>query len=187
MFLVLEGIDGSGKSDVAQKLADKLGGIVYATPPEKYRKLRKSIDSQGDLQRHYDFYREAITLASEEIRALISSGNTVICDRYWFSTIAYHRAGGMVLSVSDFSALLQPDLTALLLVSPEMQVRRSNGRKDEAGDIKGMQEVLTNLFWQVLLESKLPFVAIHTDYLNLDQVSDPLVAAITAYTNSLVY
>jgi len=188
MFVVLEGIDGSGKTDVAKKLVDKLGAVLYATPPEKYRKLRRSIDSSGNIQGHYEFYREAVTFASEEIQMLISSGSTtVICDRYWLSTIAYHRTGGMTLNVSDFSALLQPDLTVMLLVSPEIQIKRSSGRGAEVGNIQGKQEELTGQFLQALVESKLPFVAIHTDHLNLDQISDIVIAAIAAHKNGSTY
>lgn len=177
MFIVLEGIDGSGKSDLTELLADKLGGVAYATPPEKYKELRKKVDTGSSIQKHYEFYKDAVIEASAEISDILAKGQIVVCDRYWLSTLVYHRAGGMVLDGSDFSNLVQPNLTVFLLVSPEVQVSRSTKRASEGGNIDGVQSKLTNLYWQALVDSKLPFVAINTDNINLVQCGNIVLAA----------
>ncbi|MFA6158024.1 MAG: AAA family ATPase [Candidatus Paceibacterota bacterium] len=179
MFIVLEGIDGSGKSSLAPMIAAKCNGTTYATPPEKYRRLRKQIDTDSSPQKHYEFYRDAVTEASSEISKLLSSGETVVCDRYWFSTLVYHRAGKMVLDGSDFSHLTQPDLTVLLLVGPEEQVRRYRKRGVEGGNnVDGFQVEINNLYRTALIESKLPFIVIDTDHYSLEQITDMIVAAL---------
>lgn len=179
MFIVLEGIDGSGKSTLATMIATRCDGITYATPPEKYRKLRKQVDTSSSLQKHYDFYRDAVTEASSEISAMLSFGKTVVCDRYWLSTLVYHRAGKMVLDGSDFSQLVRPDLTVLLLVGPEEQVRRYRERGVESGNnVDGFQVEINNLYWTALVESKLPFIVINTDHYSLEQITDMIVAAL---------
>ena len=179
MFIVLEGIDGSGKSTLATMIAARCDGITYATPPEKYRKLRKQVDTSSSLQKHYDFYRDAVTEASSEISVMLSSGKTVVCDRYWLSTLVYHRAGKMILDGSDFSQLVQPDLTVLLLVGPEEQVRRYRERGVESGNnIDGFQVEINNLYWTALVESKLPFIAINTDHYSLEQITDIIIVAL---------
>ncbi len=179
MFIVLEGIDGSGKSTLATMIATRCSGITYATPPEKYRKLRKHVDTNSSLQKHYDFYRDAVTEASSEISVMLSSGKTVVCDRYWLSTLVYHRVGKMVLHGSDFSQLVQPDLTVLLLVGPEEQVRRYRERGVENGNnVDSFQVEINNLYWTALIESKLPFVVINTDHYSLEQIADMIVAAL---------
>lgn len=179
MFIVLEGIDGSGKSTIAEMVATRCNGITYATPPEKYRKLRKQVDTSSSLWKHYDFYRDAVTEASAEISALLSSGKTVVCDRYWLSTLVYHRAGKMILDGSDFSELVQPDLTVLLLVGQEEQVKRYRNRGMESGNnVDGFQVEINNLYWTALIESKLPFIVINTDHYSLEHIADTIVTAL---------
>jgi len=179
MLIVLEGIDGSGKSTIAAMIAERCNGVTYATPPEKYRKLRKCVDTNSSLQKHYDFYRDAVIEASSEISAILSSEDTVICDRYWLSTLVYHRAGKMVLDGSDFSKLVQPDLTVLLLVGQEEQVRRCHERGAEGcNSIDGFQTKINDLYWIALNESKLPFVVINTDHYSPEQIVDIIVAAL---------
>ncbi len=177
MFIVLEGIDSSGKTTLATIIAARCGGIRYATPPEKYRKLRRHVDTQSSLQRHYDFYRDAVAEASMEISTIISSGKTVICDRYWLSTLVYHRAGKMIIDGSDFSQLIQPDLTVLLLVGQEEQVRRYRERGMESGNnVDGFQMEINNLYCAALIESRLPFIIIDTDHFSIKQIADIIVA-----------
>lgn len=179
MFIVLEGIDGSGKSTLARMIATRCDGITYATPPERYRKLRKQVDTSSSLQKHYDFYRDAVTEASSEISVMLYSGKTVVCDRYWLSTLVYHRAGKMALDGSDFSQLVRPDLTVLLLVGPEEQVRRYHESGVESGNnVDGFQVEINNLYWTALVESKLPFIVINTDHYSLEQITGMIVAAL---------
>ena len=179
MFIVLEGIDCSGKSSLADMIAVRCDGVSYATPPEKYRKLRKCVDTESSLQKHYEFYRDAVTEASAEIGSILSSGKAVICDRYWLSTLVYHRAGDMVLDGSDFSKLIQPDLTVLLLVGQAEQLRRYNGRKIDTGnDVASIQTKINNLYWVALVESKLPFIIINTDCFSLEQCADIIISAL---------
>jgi dTMP kinase len=177
MFIVLEGIDGSGKSEVATKLAEKMGGIVYATPPERYRQLRRQIDTSSSPERHFEFYREAVFAASTEITGLRAEGKVVVCDRYWLTTVVYHRAGGMEVDDSQFLSLIQPDLTVLLYVSPEVQRQREKGRNAAGGSVEGVQMELYRLYWQVLAQRGLPFVTINTDHAKIEQVVDIIMTA----------
>jgi thymidylate kinase len=180
MFIVLEGIDCSGKSSVTETLANKLGGVAYATPPEKYRSLRKKIDFESNLGSHYEFYRQAVIEASTEISQMLATGTLVVCDRYWLSTLVYHRAGGMIIDQKEFAQIVQPDLTVFLVVSPETQKKREDSRKTgNKGNLDGVQEILTNLYWQALMESKLPFLVVHTDNITTDQCSNIIAAALT--------
>jgi thymidylate kinase len=110
---------------------------------------------------------------------MLSSGKTVVCDRYWLSTLVYHRAGKMILDGSDFSELVRPDLTVLLLVGPEEQVRRYSERGVEGGNnVDGFQAEINNLYWTALAESKLPFIVVNTDYYSLEQITNIVVAAL---------
>jgi len=179
MFIVLEGIDASGKTTVSKLLATKIGGIVYKTPPEKYRLLRHTIDVKPGTMEHYIFYRDSILEASIEIGNLLQGGNNIICDRYWLSTVVYHRAGNLDVDSSDFSGVIVPDLTVFFYVSPVEQVKRSSQRYDDiCSDITGKQLEITNLYWQELLKSGLSFITINTDNIQPEQSVNIIVNAI---------
>jgi thymidylate kinase len=165
MFIVLEGIDACGKTTVTKLLAEDLGGVVYKTPPEKYRLLRKEIDRKPGTYEHYAFYKEAVMHAEFEIRQCLSEGKIVVCDRYWLSTIVYHKVGKLNVDSSEFAHLLQPDLTVFLRVSSEKQIVRSGQKTedDNTGNIQGFQEEITQVFLSELEKMETPFIVIETD------------------------
>jgi thymidylate kinase len=179
MFIVFEGIDGSGKSTVSRLVAERTGGVYYSTPPEKYRQLRKTVDTSSDLQRHYEFYRDAVIEASGELEAIESANKIVVCDRYWLSTLVYHRAGNLVLDGSDFVRLKRPDLTVFLYVSPSEQSRRSQERGGkEVGNIEGFQSVLSRLYYEALTEFGLSFISLNTDHFSPEECAEIVCAAV---------
>lgn len=101
---VLEGLDGVGKTVVAQSLAARLGGSYYKTPPAIINEfelqsgvnsgrigLRDYVDKSTSVNTRYLFYLMCMSVAAEEIGALLQT-MPVVCDRYYYSTIAYHCA-----------------------------------------------------------------------------------------------
>jgi len=86
-FILFEGIDGSGKTTLAKKLADKVRGVYYDSPPECMRDLRRSIIASDEIRLQYYLLGNIIT--SEEIKSIMQTDH-VICDRYIYSTIADH-------------------------------------------------------------------------------------------------
>ena len=86
-FILFEGVDGSGKTTLAKKLADRIGGIYYDSPPECIRDLRKSIITSDEIRLQY--YLLGNIIASEEVKRVLQTDH-VVCDRYIYSTIADH-------------------------------------------------------------------------------------------------
>jgi dTMP kinase len=124
MFVVLEGIDGVGKSTVTRLVAEMLGFVPYATPPKEYMERRREIDLNGSPQQKFNFFRDGVIVAADEIKQLILEGKSVVCDRYWMTTYVYHKVIGVQVAEHDFINLLQPNLTVLLTASPEHQLQR---------------------------------------------------------------
>lgn len=182
MFVVVEGIDCSGKSSVAASVAQLIGGIVYETPPKSFRGSFRPPELATDLRRHYEYYRDSNVVASEEISETLSKGVNVVCARYWFSTLAYHRAGKLEVRESDFEKLLKPDLIVLLWVSPEVQSSRHEADKREEGKgnrIEGFQSILNTLLYEAVASSHIPFIVVNTESYEIDAIARIVVNVVS--------
>lgn len=172
MFIVLEGIDCTGKSTVCRLLARHMDATDYATPPREIAERRELIDRDATPEDHYAFYVHGNMLASAEIESYLLEGKRVICDRYWLTTLVYHRAMGMSVSANDFCRLRQPDLTVLLTVSPSIQAQRFIERGMSAGDRRMLnsQAELATLYQEALGEIRGNTLVIDTDTRNPSDV-----------------
>jgi len=135
-LIVVEGIDGTGKTTVAHRLARAIGGKYIRTPPPPFDSARQYVDKQGSLDTRFLFYLCSVSYASDVIRRELTRRD-VVCDRYLGSTIAYHRALGLRLDWNmEELTLVAPDYAFLLEVSDESErmkrIRRR--RRITAGD-----------------------------------------------------
>lgn len=128
-FVTLEGIDGSGKTTVARRVADALrarGAQVFLTSEPTQSWLGDAIrrayhDDVGPLAEAFLFLADRAA-HQEEIRRHLAAGEIVLCDRYADSTYAYQgaRLQGIVDGPVEFLRgisepwLRVPDLTILL-------------------------------------------------------------------------
>lgn len=87
-FIVVEGIDGTGKTSVAKELAQRLNGKYYTCPPKIILPFRKIAD-KSPYKLRYIYYLLGNYIAQLEIKSLLKH-TTVVCDWYIFSTVAYH-------------------------------------------------------------------------------------------------
>ena len=128
-FICIEGIDGTGKSTVARRVAELLNGIYYKTPPEPFASIRKTVDRVRDPYARAMYYVASVAYAASEIRCLREIA-PVVCDRYIYSTVAYHA----VLS-PDVGTLLQslpfdpPDESFVLIAEEAVRLKRLSDRE----------------------------------------------------------
>lgn len=140
-FIVFEGIDGSGKSTQIALLAEKMRncGIQVAATCEPsdgaIGKLLREV-LRGEVKTN-DEAIAALFLADrmDHIRrekdgllAMLDRGITVLCDRYYFSSYAYHSVTMDMDWVIEANALaanrLRPDVTLFLDISAEESYAR---------------------------------------------------------------
>lgn len=117
LFIVFEGLDGSGKTTVANLTAKALGADLMTTPSPKLRGLREEIiDAYADSQEAAQlFYLSTVFAASREIERYLAAGRSVVLDRYFLSTQAYAELRGSELRLDGLAELLLPaDLTVFL-------------------------------------------------------------------------
>lgn len=141
-LVVIEGIDGAGKSTVAQRLrtfCDEHGLPCVAsrepTDGPWGRKLRESAQTgRLSLEEELElFIKDRREHVEQRIRPALAEGKIVVLDRYYFSTAAYQGARGAnpeeVLAANEQFAP-QPDLLLLLDANPECTLERVRSRGD---------------------------------------------------------
>jgi dTMP kinase len=147
-FLVLEGIDGAGKSTQIQLLAQALRErglepVLSREPTDGAwgRKLRESATtgrmSAADELEH--FIRDRTEHVAQLIEPSLAAGRWVILDRYYYSTVAYQgvRGGdeGMdphALQQKMESLFPRPDRVFLLDLDPVAAIKRIRHGRGEA-------------------------------------------------------
>lgn len=130
-LIVLEALDGVGKTTAARGLARLLGAALMTTPGSDLRAVRGTIDAAladpplaGAL-----FYAASVLAASAAIEQHLASGRHVVCDRYWLSTLAYAAPQGISLELPQVERALVPADVTLLLTLDEAERRRRLSRR----------------------------------------------------------
>jgi len=146
-FIALEGLDGSGKSTQIKLLAEKLKGQgfkVYTTAEPTNSRIGHIIKDifkhkiEADHRTIAALYAadrlDHLTNKADGILKKMEEGYTVITDRYYFSSYAYHGTHmdiNWVITTNSLSAdLLRPDLNIYIDISPEESMKRLNKGRD---------------------------------------------------------
>lgn len=146
-FVVFEGVEGAGKSTHVRRVAERLDrcGIAYLLVREPGGTEVGERARQLVLDPRFEMGPEAelflyLAARAEFVRRLarpaLERGELVLADRYQLSTFAYQGRGrgldlDLVRQVNRVATGgLEPDLTLLLSVDPEVGRSRQRGRPD---------------------------------------------------------
>jgi dTMP kinase len=162
-FLVVEGLEGAGKSTaldtIAQYLRPKVPELIITREPggtlagEVIRTLLKepsdqTLDPRAELLL---FYAARIQLLQHIIFPALARGAWVLTDRFELSSFAY-QGGGRQLDRTFIQHLSQfclqgfrPDLTIFLDISPELGLERAASR----GNIDRIEQESIDFFHAV--------------------------------------
>ena len=163
-FIVIEGLDGSGKSAQVDLLINFLKSkgkdVVITKEPtmdsEAGRKIKKALREEIqieplELQKLYVQDRKE-HLENKVIPAL-KEGKFVVSSRYAFSTIAYGSSDGLDtgLLIKMNSQFLLPDLTIIVDVNPDFCIERieSRGEPKELFEKKEKLEKVNRIYKKI--------------------------------------
>jgi dTMP kinase len=153
IFIVIEGLDGSGKTTQATLLANKLSKtyLVLCTAEPSHGKIGTFI-REGCLyeEKRLPTEAEALLFAADRIEHMknqiapaIAEGKLVICDRYIYSSLAYQGSAGLSLDwIKTINArALEPDLAIFIDVSPVRVLERLQRKKSVMETLETQQKV----------------------------------------------
>lgn len=151
-FLVLDGIDGCGKSTQALRLFEVLSeraakegrpGPVHLREPgstalgERLRELLLDVEAEiGAGGEVLLFAAARRKLLSERVVPALSEGSDVVCERFHAATLSYQAHAGeldfdsVLALLSEWAGEPEPDLCVVLEVDPESAAGRREGGED---------------------------------------------------------
>jgi dTMP kinase len=153
VFIVIEGLDGSGKTTQAVLLAEKLGKyykVLLTAEPScgkigtflregyLYEEKRLPIEAEGLL-----FAADRIEHMYSEVKPALDEGKIVICDRYIYSSLAYQGSAGLSLEwIKTINArALQPDFSVFIDVPSYKVIERLQRKKSVMETLENQQKV----------------------------------------------
>ncbi len=142
VLIVIEGIDGAGKSTQARLLLKKLLSegypAVYFREPTKgkwgreVKKLARRADSLSPEEELALFIKDREENVKKNLGPALSREKVVILDRSYFSTIAYQGAKGISpvrIRKLHQAFAVRPDLVFILDIDPAEGLQRIRARK----------------------------------------------------------
>jgi dTMP kinase len=153
VFIVIEGLDGSGKTTQAILLAKRLNSshnTVLTAEPSRgkigtfiresclYEDKRLPTEAEALL-----FAADRVEHMQNEIKPALDEGKLVICDRYVYSSIAYQGSAGLSLDwIKTINArALQADFAIFIDVAPERVLERLQRKKSVMETLETQQKV----------------------------------------------
>ncbi|MEI6714349.1 MAG: dTMP kinase [Verrucomicrobiota bacterium] len=170
LLVVVEGLDGAGKSSVLQQLAgyceEKGFSVILSREPTDGRwgkQIRASaMTGRLPLEAEFElFIRDREDHVENLILPALRKGSVVILDRYYFSSAAYQGARGLdpdeILARNEVFAPA-PDLVLLLDCAAEVSLERIRKRgsvPDEFERLEALEAVR-----RIFLAIKRPFIQV---------------------------
>jgi len=189
LFIVIEGIDGTGKSTQVKRLGDWFASqgreVVLSREPTAGpwgTKLRESaatgrLSPADELQYFLNDRQEHV---AELISPSLAAGKVVILDRYYFSTMAYQGARGFdpaEIRVKNEAFAPVPDRLLIMDLDVDIALQRIGARGDTANEFEKRDSLqrCREIFLSLKDE---PFVRVIPSQGTLDEVADQVRSAV---------
>jgi len=187
-FIVIEGIDGTGKSTQAQRLGAWLKeqghDVVLSREPTDgpWGKTLRESAATGRLSPEEEleyFLKDRQQHVEELIQPSLDQGKTVILDRYYFSTMAYQGARGFdpaEIRTRNEAFAPPPDLLLILDLDINTAHQRIGHRGDSTNEFE-KRDSLTKCREIFLSLQSEPFARVIDSNASLDEVTRRIQSA----------
>lgn len=195
-LIVLEGIDGTGKSSQAahlKKWFEDCGHKVVAsrepTDGPWGKKLRESaMLGRMTAEEELDYFlKDRKQHVDELIEPSLAAGKIVILDRYYFSTMAYQGARGfdpLEIRRRNEEFAPQPDLLVILDLPVEDAHQRIGVRGDATNEFEKREALQTcrEIFLSLRNE---PFAVVIDSHASCDEVAQKITEAVRCFLGNV--
>lgn len=158
-FIVIEGLDGCGKSTISKEMQKKYDAITLNALPPEIKSWLHSIGETKLPEATFSYFTLCNLINSHKIEEIIKTGKNVIIDRYFYTTYVYHQKliqeNFPEIIKKSYVHLLNPDLVVFLNVSQKERSKRINQRKGELqwyGDAVSLEFDLTEKYFKLFKE-----------------------------------
>ncbi len=197
IFIVIEGIDGTGKSSQVKRLGEWFTAqgrdVVLSREPTDGpwgTKLRRSMTA-GRLSADEElecFIEDRKEHVANLIAPSLAAGKVVILDRYYFSNMAYQGARGfdpLEIRKRNETFAPQPDLLLILDLDVDTALTRINARGDGTNEFEKREnlQACRDIFLSLQNE---PFTKVIPCDGSMDEVSEKIASAIHHFVRSSV-
>ncbi len=155
MLIVLEGIDGTGKTTLSRFLAEALRNagqsVVETREPgdsaagQELRRLLAQKDRSSTAAEELSLFEEdRREHVQRVVTPALSRGDWVVQDRTFYSTAAYQGARGLdphEILRRNRALAPEPNLTLLLLLSPEKALERIHANRESASSFEKLENL----------------------------------------------
>lgn len=165
ILIVFEGIDGSGKSTQLRRSAAALrargldvvetGEPTRGTWGRKIREMARTTDRAPRETELAWFIKDRREHMQDFVEPALAAGRIVLCDRSYFSTVAYQGARGFdpaKLLADSQAEFGRPDLVLFFDIDPELGLARVSARGgqhepafEELGYLERVAEIFRSL------------------------------------------
>ena len=156
MFVVFEGLDGSGTSTQLERIGRWLGCVTTFEPTNgPIGSLIREQLKEGS------FSNETMALLfaadrkehNKQIKRWLSENRTVVCDRYIYSSLAYQKALGVNADLlykinEDF---IKPDVLIYFKIDVDTCINRIKDRDKDTFENVGVQTYVKDEYEKVLI------------------------------------
>ena len=192
LFIVFEGIDGTGKSSQCKLLTRALLDLGYKVhadkepSDQKYGAIVRASADTGRLAPEQEleyFHLDRKMHVDDLINPAKNAGEIVILDRYYFSTMAYQGQRGFspqALRAKNEAFAPKPDLLFILDLPVDISLERIGSRGDTANEFeqKDALQFCRDIFLSVANE---PYAHVLDSRQSIEQIHQSIVAICKDY------